>query len=377
MKGNIMFKKSMFVFSLSCFLALNANAVSLDSVLDNVLGSLDKKFNNLFSSSLSAIETCHFKGNFDINTDFDVCKIASKLDNLKFDACKLIGGQGGQQIGISGAQSFCNAKAKKFEDYVSKQSSDFVEYQALNIDEANKASEFAGKLPSGQDVKSYLKTWDINSIFKDDNSLASSYLMQGNNEVVALIMDYSKSAGAKTNPSQIKVEDIKAPANLENYQSSINESIRNYKKILQDTSLNNISSLVRSKLSGNINDAKSAQNIVSENKKAFDLAKSAELGQALSTSGHKKFAIPTQEYVDNLRSDLRLKAVAGIRKQQAEEIAIIANIEDKWARKYELAKLLADKEVILAQQFDAKSAQDEIDKIVANANSNHTKPNLP
>lgn len=372
-----MFKKSMFVFSLSCFLALNANAVSLDSVLDNVLGSLDKKFNNLFSSSLSAIETCHFKGNFDTNTDFDVCKIASKLDNLKFDACKLIGGQGGQQIGISGAQSFCNAKAKKFEDYVSKQSSDFVEYQALNIDEANKASEFAGKLPSGQDVKSYLKTWDINSIFKDDNSLASSYLMQGNNEVVALIMDYSKSAGAKTNPSQIKAEDIKAPANLENYQSSINESIRNYKKILQDTSLNNISSLVRSKLSGNINDAKSAQNIVSENKKAFDLAKSAELGQALSTSGHKKFAIPTQEYVDNLRSDLKLKAVAGIRKQQAEEIAIIANIEDKWARKYELAKLLADKEVILAQQFDAKSAQDEIDKIVANANSNHTKPNLP
>lgn len=373
-----MFKKSLLTLSLSCALALNANAVSLDDVLDNIIGSLDKKFNNLFSSSLSVIETCHYNGNFDIKTDFDICKVASKLDNLKFDACKLIGGSGGTQVGISGVQSFCNAQAKKFEDYVSKQSSDFIEYQALNIDEANKASEFAGKLPSGQDLKSYFKVWDINSVFKDNspNNLASSYLLQGNQEVVSLMMDYAKSSGAKTDPSTIKVEDIKAPATLENYQSAINESVRNYKKILKDTSANSISSMVRSKLNGNNNDAKSAQNIVSENKKAFDLAKSAELGQALSTAGHKKFAIPTQEYVENLRSDLQLKAVAGIRKQQAEEIAIIARIEEKWNKKYEIAKLLADKEVILAQQFDSKSAQAEIDKIVADASSSN-KPSQP
>lgn len=136
---------------------------------------------------------------------------------------------------------------------------------------------------------------------------------------------------------------------------------------------NSISTLVRSKLSGNTNDAKAANDIVSENKKAFDLAKSIEIGQALSNS-NRKFAIPTQEYVSNLRSDLQLKAIAEIRKQQAEEVALISKIEDKWNKKYEIAKLLADKEVILAQQFDSKAAQDEIDNIVANANS---KPNTP
>lgn len=374
-----MFNKSLLSLSLCAFLASSASALSLDNVMDSVSGSLDKKFNNLFSTSLSAIETCHFNGKFDLNTDFDICQIASKLDNLKFDACKLIGGQGGQQVGISGAQSFCNTKTKKFEDYASKQASDFIEFQALNLDSANKANEFSGKLPSGQDLKSYLKTWDINSVLKDDspNNVVGSYLKQGSNEVVSLVMDYAKSSGAKTTPSQIKIEDIKAPATLENYQSSINESVRNYKQILKDTNANQISSLVRSKLGGNNNDAKSAQNIVSENKKAFDLAKSAELGQALSTAEHRKFAIPTQEFVSNLRSDLQLKAIAEIRKQQAEEIAIISRIEEKWAKKYEIAKLLADKEVILAQKFDEKAARDEIDSIVANANQNSNKPNMP
>lgn len=371
-----MFNKSILSLSLCAFLASSASALSLYSTLDSITGSLDKKFNNLFSSSLSAIETCHFNGKFDLNTDFDICKIASKLDNLKFDACKLIGGSGGQQVGLSGASSFCQTQNKKFEDYASKQASDFIEFQALNIDETNKDSEFAGKLPSGQDVKSYLKTWDINSVLKDDslNNVVGSYLKQGSNEVVSLVMDYAKSSGAKTTPNQIKIEDIKAPATLENYQSSINESVRNYKQILKETNANQISSLVRSKLGGNANDAKSAQNIVSENKKAFDLAKSAELGQALSTSGHRKFAIPTQEFVSSLRSDLQLKAIAEIRKQQAEEINIIARIEEKWAKKYEIAKLLADKEVILAQKFDEKAAKDEIDNIVANANSSN-KPN--
>ena len=373
-KEKTMFKKSILSLSLCAFLFSNVNAISLDNVLNSTLGGLDKRFNNLFSNSLSAYETCYGK-NFDINVDFDVCKIASKLDNLKMDSCKLIGGHGGQQIGISGVQSFCNDKMRKFEDYVSKQASDFVEYQALNIDSNNKISEFAGKLPNGQDLKSYFKTWDVNSVLNDNspNNIVGSYLKQGNQEVVSLIMDYAKSAGAKTLPNQIQLEDIKAPATLENYQSGINESVRNYKKILQEISPNSISTLVRSKLSGNTNDAKAANDIVSENKKAFDLAKSIEIGQALSNS-NRKFAIPTQEYVSNLRSDLQLKAIAEIRKQQAEEVALISKIEDKWNKKYEIAKLLADKEVILAQQFDSKAAQDEIDNIVANANS---KPNTP
>ncbi|MCW1537777.1 hypothetical protein OLR75_06420 [Campylobacter jejuni] len=41
------------------------------------------------------------------------------------------------------------------------------------------------------------------------------------------------------------------------------------------------------------------------------------------------------------------------------------------AKKYEIAKLLADKEVILAQKFDEQGAKAEIDKIIQDANSNN------
>lgn len=57
-------------------------------------------------------------------------------------------------------------------------------------------------------------------------------------------------------------------------------------------------------------------------------------------------------------------AIAQIRRQQAQEVALISQIEEKWERKYNLAKLLIDKEVILSQTFDEKKAREEVNRIV-------------
>ncbi|WP_231996503.1 hypothetical protein [Helicobacter cinaedi] len=57
-------------------------------------------------------------------------------------------------------------------------------------------------------------------------------------------------------------------------------------------------------------------------------------------------------------------AIAQIRRQQAQEVALISQIEEKWERKYNLAKLLIDKEVILSQTFDEKKAREEANRIV-------------
>lgn len=365
-------KKYFLVFSLLAI--INLNAVSLDDVVDNVLGKLDKKFDNIFSNSLSLSETC-FDTKIDFDTDFDICKIASAIDKLKIDSCSLIGGEGGKQIGLSGANAFCNAKVKKFSDYASKQVSDFAEYASLNADDETK--QFLSKLPNGQDMKTYLRTWDINSITNKNSpeNQVLEYLKQGNQEVVNLFMDYAKSNGAKTDPSEIKIEDLQAPANLEEYKKGISESVKNYKKILKDTSPSDISSLVRSKIQNrkdNENNEDLAKNLVQQNKKQFDLAKNIEIGQALSAKKYEKIAIPTQEYVNGIRRDLRPEMIAKIRKQQAIEIETISQIEEKWQKKYEIAKLLADKEVILAQKFDEQGAKAEIDKIIQNANSDNS-----
>ncbi|EAI7269837.1 hypothetical protein B0619_07815 [Campylobacter lari] len=361
--------KNKFIFSL-CFIVLlnfNLKAVSLDDVVDDVIGSLDKKFDNIFSDSLSLSETC-YGTKFDFNIDLDVCKIASLLDQIKFDSCSLIGGEGGRQVGISGANLFCKAQMRKFSDYASKQASDFADYSSLNIDDESK--EFLAKLPNGQDVKTYLRTWDINQITNKnspDNQVLE-YLKQGKQDVVNLFMEYSKTNGAKVDPAQIKIEDLKAPETLEDYKKGITQSVRNYKKILEDTSPNNISSLVRSKIQSGSNNEDLAKKIVEDNKKQFDLAKNIEIGQVLSSSNYEKIAIPTQEYINGIRKDLRPEIIAKIRKQQAYEIAKISEIEEKWQRKYEIAKILADKEIILAQKFDEKSAKEEINKIIENAN---------
>ncbi|ECK2550137.1 hypothetical protein FQW77_08660 [Campylobacter jejuni] len=346
---------------------ISLNAVSLDDIIDSVIGGLDKKFDNLFSNSLSAIETC-YGVKIDYNTDFDLCKIASAIDKIRFDSCSIIGGDGGREIGISGASAFCKAQLRKFSNYASKQAGDFAEYSSLNVDDETK--QFLAKLPNGQDVKTYLKTWDVNSILsKDsDSNIVTQYLKQRNEDVIALFMDYSKTSEAKTDPSTMTIEDLKAPASLEEYKSGVAESVRNYKKILNDTNPNQMSSLVRSKLQSEGDNQKSAQKIIEDYKKQFDLAKNIEIGQALSASPYKKIAIPTQEYVQTIRRDLRPQAIADIRKQQAYEIAKIAEIEEKWQRKYEITKLLADKEAILAQKFDENSAREEIEKIINQAN---------
>ncbi|BAM12552.1 hypothetical protein HCN_1342 [Helicobacter cinaedi PAGU611] len=57
-------------------------------------------------------------------------------------------------------------------------------------------------------------------------------------------------------------------------------------------------------------------------------------------------------------------AIAQIRRQQAQEVALISQIEEKWERKYNLAKLLIDKEVILSQTFDEKKVREEANRIV-------------
>ena len=348
----------------SAFLAtslfgVNANAIDLDSVVDKALGSatkaLDKKFNNLFSDSLSLGQTC-YNIDKDLNlNNLDVCQIAGELDNLNVNVCSLIGGQGNKNVyPISGAKSLCNNKAREFEDIISGTINDTIENSAINAENL----DFNNKLSNGKTLKEHYKSWDLNNILKDDSVIS-------NTKAISVFMDYSKII--KKNIKDIKVEDLKAPATMEDYRRGVIENANSYKNFLKSTNLNSVSSLAKSKMQNNEDKAKSAKEVVEGVKKEFDLAKNAEIAYTLANSNYKKIPIPTQEYVKSLRIDLQPEAIAEIRKQQAYESAITNQITEKWERKYTLAKLLADKEAILAQEFDEEEAKAEIEQIVASA----------
>lgn len=354
-------KKTFVVLSLMGFLA-SANALSVDDLLngakDSVFKNLDSQFDGLFSEGLNLAESCFgFDTNINLN-NVDFCAIADEMDKLKINACSLAGGKGNKTLSISGAKRFCQDKARTFEDYASKTATDVIEYSTLNTDEND---DYESKLPNGKTLKQFYENWNINNILKEE-SVVSSYLKDGNLEAVSVFLDYSKTS--KQDIADLKVEDLKAPATLEDYKKGIDENIKSYRSALSGTNNSNVSSLIKGKIQSGSDENTSSKEVLETMKKEFDLAKNAEISLALSNSDYKKIPIPTQEYVLGVRKDLQPQAIAQIRKQQAYESAKIAEIEDKWNRKYELAKLIAEKEVIMAQKFDESSAKSEIENIV-------------
>ena len=348
--------------------ALNGNLNgALGGVLDSVLGKLDSQFSNIFSNSLNFINACYetdLKLDIDLGIDTtDVCAMASKLDEIKVNICSLVGGSGTMNKGISGFQSLCEAKQKEFKDYVSRQANNFTEWAVLQNGE--KTIDYNAKFASGLSVAEFDSKWDINNLLKDDSTI-SKMLKDGKMKELELFMDYTKSYGAKTDIKSINMEDIKAPSSMNDYRKGIDDGIKNYRTIIKNANPSQSASLARAKLSKN--NKEDMKKLSNQLKSDYNNAKIAEIGNALATSDYKKIAIPTQDYVKLLRKDLQPGAIAQIRRQQAQEVALISQIEEKWERKYNLAKLLIDKEVILSQTFDEKKAREEVNRIV---NSNY------
>lgn len=344
--------------------ALNGNLNgALGGVLDSVLGKLDSQFSNIFSNSLNFINACYetdLKLDIDLGIDTtDVCAMASKLDEIKVNICSLVGGSGTMNKGISGFQSLCEAKQKEFKDYVSRQANNFTEWAVLQNGE--KTTGYNAKFASGISVADFDSKWDINNLLKDDSTI-SKMLKDGKMKELELFMDYTKSYGAKTDIKSINMEDIKAPSSMNDYRKGIDDGIKNYRTIIKNANPSQSASLARAKLSKN--NKEDMKKLSNQLKSDYNNAKIAEIGNALATSDYKKIAIPTQDYVKLLRKDLQHGAIAQIRRQQAQEVALISQIEEKWERKYNLAKLLIDKEVILSQTFDEKKAREEANRIV-------------
>lgn len=354
------FKKRILVgvmASTLCFQnAIGANIGS--SVLDGVLGQLDSNFANIFQKGLRFTKRC-FGTSFTFPNTDDPCALASELDSLRLNVCSAFGGN--VNVGVNGFRSMCNAMKKDFTNYVSQQAVSFAEYAMLQNKDTT--DNFKAKLGNGMELTQYLKVWDIKNILKDKSAtnITANALRDGNMTNVALYMNYAKTAGAKTDPNKIKIEDIKAPADLNAYHKGIDESVKSYRKTFENASPNAHAIEVKAKLQQNSN--YDPNEYLEKIKTHYDGAKIAEIGMTFSNSDYKKIAIPTQEYVDLLRNDLKPSAIIQIQKQQAYEVATITNIERKWTRKYDIATLLIEKEQILAQKFDSVSARAEVNKV--------------
>lgn len=317
--------------------------------INSALESLDKQFNGLLNKSLTFANAC-LGENYKLGVKADdICAIAGKLDNLKTNVC-------GQNVGLSGIKALCQAKQREFNNYISNSVVNLTEWAMLRENNNSQSPT----LPNGINLNEFNKNWDINNILKNSN-VVSDYLKDGKMNELNLIINYAKSYNAKSNPKDIKIENIKAPANLNEYKNGIVEYVNAQKAIFNNARPSASATLAKKKLSENEN--ADLSQLANDIKIDYDNAKIAEIGNELALNDYKKIAIPTQEYINLLRPDLKANAIAQIQKQQAFESQTIIKIEEKWNKKYNLAKLLIDKETILAQKFDEKTAKNEIDRI--------------
>nr|MBP3724952.1 hypothetical protein [Campylobacter sp.] len=358
-------KKFGFVLCISLILANFALAFDLGGIInknkDKIWGKIGERTSgitgvcyNPSDTSIDSLDPCDQLSQ--INTN--VCSFAPDLPGFN---------KKNRSVGLDGLRQFCKAKDREFEDVTSTT----AENTAGNVwDEVN--GDFQDKnMPNGQKYSEYLKVWDINQALKKDGdkpNLVRDYVLNRREAELGVLMSYHASASSKgKNINQIKVDDIKAPANLYSYKKGVFELASSNSMNLKDTSPSNIGSAISLQLLNTTDDEAQdiSQNHLQKMKNSFNNAKANEIGLALELAKKPDdITIPTQEYINILRSDKKIQAIAQIRKQQLREAQIISEINAKWDKREILARLVADKEVIMAQQFDEEEAKNKINSIV-------------
>ncbi|WP_096022121.1 hypothetical protein [Campylobacter lanienae] len=355
-------------------LATNSFSINLDSIIDSAQGSLGGLLGNSISQYwkeidkyTSGVAGMCYTPSVSLGSG-DICDVVNSIANLNFNVCGLAPSLSGMQkksqyIGLYGLKRLCSNQIREFKDIASSTIQDFSE-------DVFGEQPKAVKLPNGKSVEEHFKMWNINDIvMKDntDNSLVKKYILNNDNAMVRLMMDYSVTKEATNkNPSDITIKDIaKAPSDLKSYNQGIYDLSKTISDNTNDTSAYSIGSAIKLKVNDANGDPTQAQKHLNDIQRQYDIAKNIEISNALKLAREDSdIPIPTQDYIDILREDLKPKAVAQIRKQQLRDAQIVKEINEKWDRKVAINKLIADKEVIMSLQFNENEAKAKIESIV-------------
>lgn len=370
-------------------LTTHSFSIGLDSVIDSVVGSLGgliknnldyywKEFDKFSSGTVGMCYTPSLP-----TGSGDICNIINDISRLNFNVCSIAPNIPGMQkqtqnIGLHGLRQLCQNQTREFKDIASSTVQEFSE----DIFGENPKDV---KLPNGKSVEDHFRSWNINNIVmkdKTDDNLVKKYILNNDNAMVQLIMDYSTTKEAiNKDPSDIKIDDIaKAPSDIKSYKQGIYDLSKTLSDNANDTSAYSIGSAVKLKVNNANGDPKVAQDHLNDIQRQYNIAKNIEISNALRLAREDSdIPIPTQEYVNILREDLKPKAVAQIRKQQLRDAQIVREINEKWDKKIIINKLIADKEVIMSLEFDENQAKAKIDSIVNSVNiiGGGSLPSLP
>lgn len=168
--------------------------------------------------------------------------------------------------------------------------------------------------------------------------------------------------------SEVTIEDIvaTAPKDINEYNEFIDVSQDTLAKQSIEYTPYNFNDKLRGKLkSGSINSVTA----MSEAKKVADLL-DAEAGIVYKTKIADVFkkeeflSLPTKEYIDILRDDIKIENVQKIDNQVRISSEIKAEVAKEYQKKKDLIYLTAQKAVIMNEKFDVQAAKAEVEALI-------------
>ena len=170
------------------------------------------------------------------------------------------------------------------------------------------------------------------------------------------------------NDSDVTIEDVvaTAPENINEYYEFIDISQDTISKQSIDYTPYNFNEKIRGRLRAGTLNSVSA---MSEAKKVADLL-DAEAGEVYKNKIADVFkkeeflSLPTREYIDILRDDIKIENVQKIDNQVRISSEIKAEVAKEYQKKKDLIFLTAQKAVIMNEKFDTQTAKAEVEALI-------------
>ena len=170
------------------------------------------------------------------------------------------------------------------------------------------------------------------------------------------------------NDFDVTIEDVvaTAPENINEYNEFIDIKQEAISRQSIDYTPYNFNEKIRGRLRAGTLNSVSA---MSEAKKVADLL-DAEAGEVYKTKIADVFkkeeflSLPTREYIDILRDDIKIENVQKIDNQARISSEIKAEVAKEYQKKKDLIFLTAQKAVIMNEKFDTQAAKAEVEALI-------------
>lgn len=323
--------------------SVNSNLSRLTKIINDVQ---DNTIGLCYVTKDVSLDVCALIPKIEVN--LDVCTIAPEISGLKKKS-NIIGVINNENLGL-----YCQDREK----YSGIAGTDIEEVDVFNkTKEAGKEEKPSYKSAGqGGSLQDALKSGSAK------NAALKSF-DQAKQEIITRVGERMKK-----DASEVTIEDVVATAPKD--MNEFKKTVDIYQETLVRQSIDYTPYNFNEKIHGKLRTGSlGPTGAMSEAKKVADLldAEAGVVYKAKFDDAFKKegfLALPTKEYIDILRDDIKIETVQKINNQIRVASEIKAEVAREYQRKKDLIFLTTQKAVIMNEKFDVQAAKAEVEALI-------------